>query len=149
MDADPQYFVLDRWTAASGRPFNRQFARSGHFEIRRPVDIAERVAADDYRLGPAGHEAGDVAADDRLPENGTVKYVADGVIGRLPRLLQIEFLHPCRVGSDGGALDADAVDPDRVRRFDTYGIVGFVAVLEAQVEVLQLDIEIEEGSAFP
>lgn len=37
------------------------------------------------------HNAGDVGDDDRLTEHGSVEDVADGAVGGLPHLLQLEL----------------------------------------------------------
>src|SRR6266705_2701026 len=47
----------------------RQLALARYLEVRGAVLIAIGVAADDDRLGPAGHQPGHVLADDRLAED--------------------------------------------------------------------------------
>jgi hypothetical protein len=64
--------------------------------------------------------------------------------GRAPHLLQVEFLDARLVGRDGGALDAHAVLLDRVGRVDRDLVVGLVAVLDAEVVVLQVDVEVRQ-----
>jgi hypothetical protein len=71
---------------------DRQLALAGEAEIGGAVLVAEGVAADDDRLGPARHQARHVLADDRLAEDHAAQDVADGAVGRLPHLLQAEFL---------------------------------------------------------
>ena len=62
--------------------------------------------------------------------------------GRDPHLLQAELLDPRLVRRDGRALDADAVLLDRVRRVDGDLVVGRVAVLDAEVVVVEVDVEV-------
>ena len=69
--------------------------------------------------------------------------------GRAPHLLQAELLDPGLVGRDRRALDADAVLLDRVGRVDRDLVVGCVAVLDAEVVVLEVDVEVRAGSACP
>ena len=83
-------------------------ALAGEAEVGRAVLVAEGVAADDDGPGPAGDEARDVAADDRLAEDDAAEDVADGAVRRLPHLLEAELLDAALVGGDRGALHADA-----------------------------------------
>jgi len=61
---------------------------------RWPVLVAEGVAADHDRLGPAGHQAGDVGDHDRLAEDDPTEDVADRPVRRAVHLLQAELLDP-------------------------------------------------------
>lgn len=49
------------------------------------------MPADGDGLGPAGHQARDVLADDGLPEHRPPQDVPDGAVGALPHLLQLEL----------------------------------------------------------
>src|SRR5690606_12778206 len=73
--------------------YQSQLALAGDEEIGRPVLVAERMAADHDRVGPAGHKARHVGDDDRLAENDAAQYVADRAIGRLVHFLEAEFLY--------------------------------------------------------
>src|SRR5690606_7034543 len=57
---------------------------------------------------------------------------------------QAELLDAGLVGGDGGALDAHAVLLDRVGGVDGDLVVGGVAGLDAQVVVLQVDVEVRQ-----
>ena len=100
------------------------------------------MTADDDRLVPAGHEARDVGDDDRLAEDHAAEDVADRAVRALPHLLEAELLDARLVGGDRGALDADAVLLDGVGRVDRDLVVGRVAVLDAEVVVLEVDVEV-------
>ncbi len=63
-------------------------------------------------------------------------------LGDFHILLEVEFLHPRLVRRDGGAFDADAVLLDGVGGVDGDLVVGLVAVFHAEVEVLQVDVEV-------
>jgi hypothetical protein len=94
------------------------------------------MAADDDRLGPAGNEARNILADDRLAEDDAAQRVADGAVRGLPHLLEAEFLHAAFVRRDGGALDADAVLLDRFSCVEGDLVVGFVALFDREIVVL-------------
>ena len=133
-------FPLDH-LAVLADEFHRQHALAGELEVGGAVLVAEGVAADDDRLGPARHQPRHVLADDRLAEHHTAQDVSNGAVRRFPHFLQAEFLHPAFVRGDGGAFDADADLLDGVGGVDGDLIVGLVAVLHPQVEIHQLDIE--------
>src|SRR5450759_268178 len=123
-------------------PGDRDLARAGNLEVGCLVLVAEGVTADDDRLGPAWHQPRDVAAEDRLAEDGAAEDVADGAIGRGPHLLEAELLDACLVGGDRRALDPNAVLLDGVRGVDRDLVVGLVALLARQVVVLEVDVQI-------
>src|SRR3546814_2729335 len=74
--------------------------------------------------------------------------VADRAVRRLPHLLEAEFLDPRLVGGDRRAFDADAMLLDRVRGIDGDLVVGAVAFLDAEVVIMQVDVEIGKDQAF-
>src|SRR5690606_297636 len=123
-------------------------AGAGHLEVGGLVLVAVGVAADDDRLGPAGDQPRHVGADDRLAEDHAAEDVADGAVGRPPHLLETELLDPGLVGGDGRALDTDAVLLDGVGRVDRHLVVGAVALLDAQVVVLEVDVEVRQDQPF-
>ena len=93
-------------------------------------------------FGPARNQPRDVADDDRLPEDHAAENVADRAVGRAPHFLQAEFLHPRFIRGDRRALHTYAVLFNRVGGVDGDLVVGGVAVLDAQVVVLQVDVEV-------
>ncbi|CAG9096414.1 unnamed protein product, partial [Plutella xylostella] len=125
-------------------PDELELALAGHDVVDGLVLVGVRVAADDDGLLPAGDEPRDVLADDGLAEHGAAEDVADGAVGALPHLLELELLDSLLVGSDGGALDADVVLLDGVGTVDSDLVVGLVAVLHAQVVSVQLDVQERE-----
>src|SRR5262249_38789903 len=66
-------------------------ARAGNQEVGGAVLVAVRVPADDDRLGPAGHEAGNVVDHDRLAEHHAAEDAADGPGERGPNTPQPEL----------------------------------------------------------
>ena len=57
-------------------------------------------------------------------------------------LLQLEFLHTGLIGGDGGALDTNLVLLDSLGGINGDLVVGLVAVLEAEIIVLEVDVEV-------
>ncbi len=62
--------------------------------------------------------------------------------GRAVHLLELELLHPRLVGRDGRAFDGDADPLGRFRGVDRDLVAGLVALLDAEVEIEELDVEI-------
>ena len=135
---------LDRLAAVGRRVGHRHRAGAGHLEVGGLVLVAVGVTADDDRLRPARHEAGDVGDDDRLAEDDAAEDVADRAVRRSPHLLQPELLDARLVGRDRGALHADAVLLGGVGGVDRDLVVGGVAVLDAEVVVVELDVEVRQ-----
>ena len=107
------------------------------------------MAADDDRVRPSRDQPRHVRHDDRLAEDDAAEDVADRSVGRLPHLLEVEFLHPRFVGRDGRAFDADAMLLDCLGRLDGDPVVGLVALFDAQIVIEQLDVEIGLDQPFP
>ena len=112
------------------------------------VLVTERVPADDDRLRPARHQSRHVLDDDRRAEDRAAQDVSDGAVGRQPHLLEVELLDARFVGGDGRALDADPVLLDRVRGVDGHLVVGLVAVLDAEVVVVEVDVQVGQDQRF-
>ena len=136
---------LERLGIVGGGEGERQRARSGNLHIGGAVLIAEGMAAHHNRLRPAGHEPRDIADDDRLAEDHAPENVADGAVGALPHLLELEFLNPGLVRGDRGALHAHAMFLDRMSRIDCDLIPGGVAVGDREVVILKIDVEVGEN----
>ena len=99
--------------------------------------VSMSMPADDDGLDPAGHQAGDVLADDGLAEHGSTQDVSDGPVRRAPHLLELELLHSLLIRRDGSAFDAHVVTADRLRRIDRHPVVRGVPVLHPQVIALR------------
>ena len=59
-------------------------------------------------------------------------------------LLEVELLDSRLIGGDGGALDAHRVLLDSLGGVNGDLVVGLVAVLEAEIVVLEVDVEVGE-----
>ena len=105
------------------------------------------MTSHDDRIGPGRNQARHIVHHDRLAEHGTIQDIPDGAIGRAPHLLQAKLLHTRFVGRNGGALDTNTVLLNRVGGVDRDLIVGLVALLHAEVVVLEVHIEVrvDEG----
>mmetsp|Transcript_44767 Transcript_44767/g.143390 ORF Transcript_44767/g.143390 Transcript_44767/m.143390 type:complete len:342 (+) Transcript_44767:1132-2157(+) len=106
--------------------------------------VAVRMAADDDRLLPAGHEARDVGADDRGMEHRAIQNVADRAIRTWPHLPQVELKDPSPVWRDRRALDADVVPDDGVGGIAGHLVIGLISVGDAQVVVVDLHVKKRE-----
>jgi hypothetical protein len=100
------------------------------------------VTADHDRLRPARHEPGDVGDHDRLAEDHTAEDVANRPVRGAVHLLESELLDPSLVGSDRRALHTHAVLLDRLGGFDGDAVLCLVAVLDAEIEVPQVDLQV-------
>ena len=137
------------WLAAIRRHIRHgHCAGTRHLVVGGAVLVAVRVTTDDDGLGPPRHQTRHVLNKNRLAKHDAVEDVADGAVRRLPHLFEVEFFDACFVGGDGGALHAHAVLQDGVGRIDGDLITRFVAVFDAQVVVIELDIEIREDQAI-
>ena len=57
-------------------------------------------------------------------------------------LLEVEFLYTRLIGGDGSALDTDGVLLDGLSGVEGDLVVGLVTVLEAEIVVLEVDVEV-------
>lgn len=94
------------------------------------------MPANDDGLNPAGHQAGDVLADDGFPEHRASEDVTDGAVGRSPHLLKLELLHTFLIWCYGGALDAHVVSPDCLGRLNRHLVICCISVLHTEVIAL-------------
>ena len=141
-------FFFNRGTAVGGDEFHRQGTGTRKLKIGRAVLVAKTVTGHHHRLIPMAHQTRHVFTNDRLAENSAIENIADGPVRAFPHLLEIEFLHARFVRRDGGALDGDTVFLRCHRRLDSHLVVGSVAVLHAQVKVLEVDVQVGEDQFF-
>jgi len=113
-------------------------------EISSTVLITEGVSSNNDRGSPAWNHPRDVLDDDWLSEDGSVKLVSDSAVGGLVHGLEVELFDTRLIGSDGGPLDPHLAGLDGVGRVEGDTVIGGVAVLHAEIEVL--DVEVEVGS---
>jgi hypothetical protein len=126
----------------------------GQLEVERVLERGVREALDALggvvlRLRDAALVlVGELEDLDRLGlaalgrEDGAAQVVPNGAVGRQPHLLELELLDALLVRGDGGALDADAVFLDGLGGVQGDLVVGLVAVGQAQVVVLEVDVQV-------
>ena len=103
-----EHFMLDDLAVLAG-PLNAHLALAGHDEVCGAILVAKGVASDDDRLGPTRDQSRHILADDGFAEHDPAQDIADGAVGRLPHLLELEFFDPRFIGGDGGALYAHPI----------------------------------------
>ena len=138
-----EHFLLDDGAVLADE-LDGQRALAREAEIGGAILVAEGMTADDDRLGPAGHQARHVLADDRLAEDDAAKDVADRAVRRLPHFPEVELLHARFIGGDGGAFHRNAMALGGLGGLDGDLVAGLVTVLDAEVVIVELEVEIGE-----
>ena len=105
------------------------------------VDVAIGVTGERDGLLPAAHAGFDALDDDGGPKDGAVEQCADRAVGALPHLLETVFVHARGIRRNGCAFDGDAQALGRLGGIDGDLVVRLVAVLEAEVVVLGLEVD--------
>ena len=117
-----------------------RLARAGDADFRIAVDVAIGMTGDGNRLLPSTHRRTNAADENRRAEDRAVEHSANRAVGRLPHLVQVVLRHALGVRSDGCALDRDAVLLRRVGAVNRHLITRFVAVRQAKIVILRLQI---------
>lgn len=112
-------------------------------EIGRAILISEGMSSNDNWLSPPGNQSGNVADQNRLSEDSSVKNVSNSAVGRFPHSFEVEFCHSGFVRSDGCAFDTNLVLLDSLGTLDSDLVISFVSILHAQVIIV--DIQIKKG----
>lgn len=71
-----------------------------------------------------------------------IQVVSDSAVGRQPHLLELELLDSLLIRCDGSALDTDRVLLDGLSGINGDLVVGLITVLEAEIVVLEVDVEV-------
>ena len=141
-------FLLDGRAAVGRHEGELERALARIAEFAGAVLVAEGMAGDDHRLVPVRNQARHVAADDRFAEDGAVENVADGAVGAAQHFGRTEFLDSAFVVGDRRALDRNAMLPGGIGRIDRDLVAGRVAVLDAEVVVLEVDVQVGVDQLF-
>ena len=136
------HFHLGGGRAVTGGEGHVESAGDFGAEVCGAILVTKGVSADDDGLSPSGNAARDVLDDDGFAENDTTTDVADGSIGRLPHLLEVELLNTCLIGSDGCTFDSNLASFDSVCAVDSDLVIGSIAVLDAKIEVLDVEVQV-------
>jgi hypothetical protein len=75
--------------------------------------------------------------------------VPNGTVGRQPHFLQLKLLHSLLVWGDGCAFDTNRVFLDSFGGIECYLIVRLVTVRQAEVVVLEVDVEVRVNELEP
>ncbi len=120
-----------------------EFRLAGHLdnEFRTLIDIAVRMPSYNDRFLPRAHCGGDVAHDDRLPEDCAVQYRPDRAVGAFPLLLQAVFFDPCGIRGNRGAFYPHPRLLDCVGGLDGDTVVGLIASFYPKIEIPDIDIQ--------
>ena len=148
------------WLPALGGEDHFEGTLTRNNAVLGAILVAKGMPADDDGLFPAGYQARNAGNDNGLAENGSasvvlssvtgffhagacdVQMIPDGTVGRQPHLLELELLDSLLIGCDGGALDTHRVLLDRLGSIQRHLVVGLVTVFQAEVVVLEVDVEI-------
>jgi hypothetical protein len=71
-----------------------------------------------------------------------VQLVSDGAVRRQPHLLELELLDALLIGRNGCAFNAHRVLLDSLGRINCHLVIRLVSVGQAQVIVLEVDVEV-------
>lgn len=102
------------------------------------------MSANDNWFFPSGDQSWDVLDEDRFSEDSTIQNVSDSSIWTFPHLFEFELLNSGLIRSDGCTLDSDFTLFDSLSSIDGHLIVGLVAVLNSEIEVLDGEIKERE-----
>jgi len=102
--------------------------------------VTESMTANNNGLRPCWNKARNILNDNRLTEHCTVELVTDSSVGALPHLLELEFLNASLIGGNCSALNAYLVLLNCVGGLKGNLVVGGITVLDAQIEILDVDV---------
>jgi len=136
--------LLDGRSTVLGGEGDIDTAGLGDDVVLATVLVTESVSSNDDGLGPAWHTAGDVRDNDGLSEDGTVEDVSDGSVGGSPHLLEAEFSDTSLIWGDSSALDTNLAGLDGFCGLMGDLIVSGITVLDAEIEVLDIQITMRE-----
>ena len=106
------------------------------------------MTTDDNWLVPMRHQFRNVLADDRLAKYNAIQNVTNRAVRRLPHLLQVKFFNPGFVRGYRCAFHANAVFQDCVCRVNRHLVAGCITILDAQVVIVNVDIEIRQDQTI-
>lgn len=119
-----------------------EFSWSVNNVVLSDVLITMSVSSNDDGSGPAWDKSGNVLADDGLSEDGSIKDISDGTVGRSPHFLELELFNSLLIRSDSGALDTDLMLLDGISSIDGNLIVSVVSVFHSKIIVINVKIKI-------
>ena len=93
-------------------------------------------------LFPGRDQGTDALHHNGFPEHRPVQDGPDGTVGTGPHFLQSVFLHPGRVGRNGGTFHRHPVFFGGQGRIDSHLVVRIVPMLHAQVVIFRFQVHI-------
>ena len=106
------------------------------------------MSTDDDWFCPTWNTSGNVLDDDWLTENDTSNNITESSVGRLPHLLQIEFLDSSFVRSDSSTFDTNFAGFDGRCSVDGYLVISGITVFDTQVVVLDVEVQMGEDELY-
>ncbi len=137
-------FEVGGLRAIGGGESHRELSWDFGAEVGGSVLISKGVSADNDGLVPAWHQLRDVADNNGLSEDRATNDVTDGTVGGLPHLFEAKFSHTSLVRGDSCALDANFAGLDSLCGVNSDLIVGLITVLNAQVEIVDVQVQMRE-----
>jgi len=128
--------------------FHNELARLLGDEVLGHVLVSMSVTTNDDGLGPSWYKLGDVLANNRFSEDGSVQDVSDGSIGGSPHLLQLEFFNSFLIRGNSGALDTDFVFLNSMSSINGDLVIGLISVFNAQIIVLNVKVNVGQDVLF-
>ena len=113
-------------------------------EISGFILITKSVSTNNNGCLPAWHKLGDVGNHDGGSKDSATNDVSNGSVGGSPHLLEAKFSDTSFVGGDSGALDTNLAGLDGFCGLDSDLIVSGITVLDAEIEVLDVQITMRE-----
>jgi hypothetical protein len=107
-----------------------------------PVLISISMSSDNNWLGPPWNQSWDVRNNDWLSEHGSIKNVSNSTVRTFPHLFEVKFSNTVLIWSDSSALDTDFAFLDSIGSVNSDLVTGCISVLDAQIEVLVVDIDV-------
>mmetsp|Transcript_97472 Transcript_97472/g.134064 ORF Transcript_97472/g.134064 Transcript_97472/m.134064 type:complete len:376 (-) Transcript_97472:86-1213(-) len=141
-------FLFSRCTAIIGGENKFDFTSLVDNVILATVLVTVSVSTDNDRLGPAGHQSGDVLDNNRFSENGTIKDVSNSSVRRSPHLLEFELFNTTLIRSDSGTLDTNLVLLHGVSAINSDLIVSLITRGDTQIIVFGFKVDVRMDMFF-
>ena len=136
------------WFSAGGGEYHFKSARTGNNMIFRPILIAKSMSTNNDGFLPTGHKSRDARNDNRFPEHRSAQIISDRAIRAEPHLFQVKLFHSRLIGRDRRTFNPDGILLNGSGGLQGDLIVGLVTVGEAEIIVLEIDVEVRVDELF-
>ena len=106
------------------------------------------MSAYDNGLGPARHKTRNGGYHDGFSENCATTDISDSSVGRFPHLLEVELSHASLVRGYSCALYSNFACLNGFGSLNRHLIVCGITVLHAEVEILDIEVQVRENELF-